>query len=193
MFAKRLVLNSSFFSGSFARLIVCNASKTISPVMRVSSVNSIKGFHTSSVVFAKAKKGGSSKNDDGEGVPMPELKPIDSKMDQMVAACSAELTKFRVGRATTETFNDIVVESYGTVASTGQITLKGPTKVSIAVYDPSMVKNVCDAIKSSGLGVNPSIEGNTIIVNMPKPSKEARDMMIKAASKVAEQVYDGTL
>ncbi len=136
--------------------------------------------------MAKPKKGG--KDEDGPVVPLPDVKTIDSKMDNGIHWLTSELDKIKVGRANLETFNTIAVESYGTLADAGQITMKGPSKVSIAVYDPSMVKAVTDALKGSGLGVNPTVEGNEVLVNVPKPSKEARDLMIKAASKLAEKV-----
>jgi hypothetical protein len=153
-----------------------------------SAVMSQRSYHVSTASFAKAKKGGKS-DDDGPVVPLPDLKTADGQMENHIFALSTELLKLKVGRANVDTFNDIFVESYGTVAAAGQVTLKGPTKVSIAVYDPTAVKSVADAIKASGLGVNPTIEGNNVIVNIPKPSKEARDLMIKAASKLSDKVF----
>jgi hypothetical protein len=146
-----------------------------------------RSYHVSTISFAKAKKGGKS-DDDGPVVPLPDIKAADGQMENHIFTLSTELLKLKVGRANADTFNDIPVEAYGTVSAAGQVTLKGPTKVSIAVYDPTAVKAVADAIKASGLGVNPTVEGNNVIVNIPKPSKEARDLMVKAASKLSDKV-----
>ena len=41
---------------------------------------------------------------------------------------------------------------------------------------------------SSGMNLNPTTEGNLILVTVPKPSKESRESLIKEVAKIAEKV-----
>jgi ribosome recycling factor len=38
------------------------------------------------------------------------------------------------------------------------------------------------------MGLSATVEGNTIVVNIPKPSAEVREDLVKVASKAAEKV-----
>ena len=153
-----------------------------------------RSFHTSNIVLAKAKKGGSSgkkggnSDDDDAGPSLPDLTVTKKNMESVVERLSRELGKLKVGRASADMFNELQVGSYGSVSSAGQVTVKSSNTVCIAVYDPTMVKTVADAIKDCGQGFNPVIENSNVSVFIPKPSKESRDAVIKTASRVAEKV-----
>ena len=45
---------------------------------------------------------------------------------------------------------------------------------------------ISDAIRDADLNLNPQVEGNTIRVPVPKPSKETREATAKLVSKIAE-------
>lgn len=143
-------------------------------------------YKTSTFLNAKAKK--DSKSADVEVTPLPDLKNADAHMERVISWLSGELAKFQVGKLGADAFGEIKVPSVGTVSNAGQLTMKGPTRLNIAVYDPELVNVVAAAIRESGFGVNPTIEGNNLLINIPKPSKEARDIMQKALSKLIEKV-----
>lgn len=145
----------------------------------------------SAAAFAKAKKGGKNAKGDSDeegGGELPDIGPTKQKMEQVVDRFSQEMSKLKVGRASVDMFNGIQVGSYGSVSSAGQVSVKNATSVNIAVFDPSMVKTVADAIRDCGMGFNPTIENSNVSVFIPKPSKESRELMLKAASKSAEKV-----
>ena len=119
---------------------------------------------------------------------LPNIKTVDNNMDSVLKKLSVEFTKINTGKVSVDMFNNIKVDSFGTVSNCGQVTLKTPTKVSIAVYDPSTVKIVADSIRECGLNLNPTVEGNNLIINIPKPSKESRDNLVKLSSKLSEKV-----
>ena len=152
---------------------------------------SVRSFHTSTVVAAKAKKGGSKKGDDEEsgGAQLPNIADTKKSMEIIVDRFSVELGKLKVGKASADIFRDIQVGSYGSVSSAGQVTVKSASSVAIAVYDPTMVKTVADAIKDCGLGFAPTIENSTVSVFIPKPSKESRDALAKSAGQLGEKVF----
>jgi hypothetical protein len=172
-----------------ARSLVAAHPLVLAPVC-IPSISSARSFHCSAPAAAKAKKGGKGKgdNDDEEGGQLPEIGPTKQKMEQVVQRFADEVSKLKVGRASVDMFDGIMVGSYGSVSSAGQVSVKTANTVSVAVYDPSMVKTVADAIKDCGMGFNPTIENSNVTVFVPKPSKESREQMVKAASKSAEKV-----
>lgn len=143
-------------------------------------------FRTSAIQYAKAKK--ETKTADVVLTPLPDLKGADAHMERVISWLASEFTKFHVGKLGADAFGEIKVPSVGTVSAAGQLTMKSPTRLNIAVYDPVMVNEVAKAIRESGYGVNPTIEGNNLLINIPKPSKEARDLAQKALSKLVEKV-----
>ena len=111
-------------------------------------------------------------------------------MEKKLQRLVAEFAKLRTGQANTELFKTIMVEAHGSrvpVSDAGQIAVKSPTKISIAVFDPALASNVANAIRDCGMSLNPTIEGNNIAVNVPKPSKETRDALVKTAGRIAEK------
>lgn len=66
--------------------------------------------------------------------------------------------------------------------------MKGPSKMSIAVYDPTLVSEIAKAIRDCGMSLSPVTDGNNVIISIPKPSKETKDLLVKAASKIADKV-----
>lgn len=52
-----------------------------------------------------------------------------------------------------------------------------------------MTKAVEDAVRESGMGLNPSSEGQgQVNIPIPKPTKESREAVAKVAAKHAEKV-----
>ena len=145
-------------------------------------VNHIQEHHTSTVLEATLP-------DDETQHELPNLKSVDSEMDSVLKKLSIDFSKINTGKVSTDMFNSIKVDSYGSVANCGQVVLKSPTKVSISVFDPSTIKIVADSIRDCGLNLNPIIEGNYLIITIPKPSKESRDNLVKLLSKLSEKVF----
>lgn len=50
-----------------------------------------------------------------------------------------------------------------------------------------LVHTVSDAIRDADLNLNPSVDGNSVRVPVPKSSKETREATVKLISKIAEQ------
>lgn len=155
----------------------------------------VRQYHTSMIAMNKNKKGGNQKGgkggDDAAEVPamkLPEISKFDKTMDGTITWMTNEFAKLKVGRVSADLFSNLSVESYGTVGKAGQVTLKSNTKLVVSVYDPSMAKPVADAIRDCGLNINPTIEGSNVMATIPRPSKESRDLMVKAAIKLAEKV-----
>jgi ribosome recycling factor len=61
-----------------------------------------------------------------------------------------------------------------------------PRLLSVQVWDKGLVKAVEKAIRTSDLGLNPSVEGNLIRVPIPELSQERREELVKVAARYAE-------
>ncbi len=70
-----------------------------------------------------------------------------------------------------------------------QVTMKAANKISISVFDPDLIAGVSKALRDCNMNLSPTSEGNNISVVIPKPSKEAREGIVKLASKAAEKVH----
>ena len=62
-----------------------------------------------------------------------------------------------------------------------------PRAISVSVWDRGVVAAVDKAIRSSGLGLNPVVEGQTLRVPIPPLTEERRRDLTKIAAKYAEQ------
>ncbi len=56
----------------------------------------------------------------------------------------------------------------------------------IQPWDASTVSAIDKGIQAANLGLNPSVDGNLIRINLPDLSKERREEMVKTARKMAE-------
>ena len=150
-------------------------------------------FHSSAAVYGPKKKGGKEKEASEEEVveiELPKAADYEVLLDKRISYLESEYNGLRAGRASTDMFNHLDVAAYGSkisIAEAGQITLKSPTKVSIVAFDPELAGSIATSIREGGMNLNPMVEGNTIMVNIPKPSKESRDLLIKTASKYSEK------
>ncbi len=111
-----------------------------------------------------------------------------------IAAFKRELQKVRTGRASSGLVEGIVVDYYGSktpLNSLAQITTPEARQIMLQVYDSGAVQAIEKAIQSSGLGLNPSTEGNLIRLNIPALTEESRRDMIKVLNKMAEDIRIG--
>jgi ribosome recycling factor len=154
----------------------------------------IRNYQTSKIIMAKAKKGkhvNAEENNSDESVKLQDVKEYDLLMEKRIIRLVDEFTRLRAGRVSSDMFDNVVIEAYGSktiLTEVGQVTVKGPTKVSIAVFDPLLVQHVSKALEEYGLNLNPVVEGNMVEVVIPKPSKETREALVKNASKASEKV-----
>jgi len=122
---------------------------------------------------------------------LPNVRDVEIGMGKCIEKLEKDLASLHGGRASTDMFSNMTIEAYGSrisIPEAGQVSLISGSKVSIAVFDPVLTNTVANTIRDSGLNLNPTIEGNTVIISIPKPSKEARETIIKSATKFAEKV-----
>ena len=120
----------------------------------------------------------------------PQLSRYRDRMDKAVSALKEEFASLRTGRASANLLDQIMVEAYGATTPLNQvaaITVPEPRAISVSVWDRGVVVSVETAIRSSGLGLNPVVEGQTLRIPIPPLTEERRRDLAKIAAKYAEQ------
>lgn len=142
--------------------------------------------------FAKAKK--SSDESTVEVVPNigPTIKATAStQMQAGIDALTRELTKLRTGRASAGMLDHIIIESDGVrtpLSRIAAVSVLDSQTLSVTPYDLDAIKDVERAIVSSPLGLNPTPEGQRLVVPIPALTKEHTQALSKLVSKASEDV-----
>ena len=120
----------------------------------------------------------------------PDLDDLERRMNGAVEALRKELGGLRTGRASLSLLKPIVVEAYETEMPLNQvatINIPEPRMLSVQVWDKTQVKAVEKAIRSSDLGLNPIVDGQSLRIPIPELNEERRHELAKVAAKYAEQ------
>lgn len=115
---------------------------------------------------------------------------VEGRMEMAVDALKKEFAGLRTGRASTGLLEPIQVEVYGAMTplkQVGSIGVPEPRMLSVQVWDRSAVKAVEKAIRDSGLGLNPMVDGQLVRVPIPPLTEERRRELSKIAGKYVEQ------
>ena len=116
-------------------------------------------------------------------------KDIRHRMERAVEVLHEEFAGLRTGRAATSLLEPVTVHAYGSdmpMNQVGTISAPEPRLLSIQVWDKGLVLAVEKAILGSGLGLNPTTEGQVIRVPIPVLTEERRQELTKVAAKYAE-------
>ena len=120
----------------------------------------------------------------------PQISELKRRMDGALEALRRDFAGLRTGRASAHLLEPVMVKAYGNempLTQVGTIGVPEPRMITVQVWDRSQVSAVEKAIRDSGLGLNPSSEGQVVRVPIPELSQERRVEMTKVAHKYAEQ------
>ena len=120
---------------------------------------------------------------------MFDTKPYEVRMQNALEHFESELTKVRTGRAHPDMLSSVMVEAYGTPMPLNQvanITTPEAQLLQVSPFDPSNVKAISDAIRTSNLGFNPSDDGRIVRVPIPALTEERRREMVKMLGEKVE-------
>ncbi len=112
------------------------------------------------------------------------------RMDGAIDVLRKEFSGLRTGRASAGLLEPINVPAYGSEMPLNQVatvSVPEPRMLSVQVWDKGLVKAVEKAIRSSGLGLNPSVDGTLLRIPIPELSEERRAELAKIAARYAEQ------
>src|SRR5437588_6935770 len=114
----------------------------------------------------------------------------EERMEKALSVFRDELRGLRTGRATPALVDSIRVEAYGSptpLKQLAQISTPDPQQIVIRPYDPSILKEIEKAIRSSDLGMSPNNDGKMIRLSVPAMSGEQRQKMAARIKKSAEE------
>ena len=115
---------------------------------------------------------------------------LQRRMHGAVEALKHDLGGLRTGRASATLLDPIHVEVYGSNMPLNQVATVSapePRMLSVQVWDRSNVGAVEKAIRSSGLGLNPISEGQTLRLPIPDLTEERRKELAKLTHQYAEK------
>lgn len=125
---------------------------------------------------------------------IPALKDLNNdlkrRMEQSVTGFQANLAAIRTGRANAHMLDQIKVDYYGTptaITQMAQISTPEPQLLLVAPWDPTILKEIEKAIRTSDLGLNPSSDGKVLRVPVPPMTEERRREVCKGLGKVLEE------
>jgi ribosome recycling factor len=125
---------------------------------------------------------------------IPALKELNGdlrrRMDGAVATFQANLASTRTGRASVHMLDQVKVDYYGTptpISQLAQVSTPEAQLILISPWDPTVLKEIEKALRTSDLGFNPQTDGKVIRVPVPPMTEERRRDVCKHLSKVLEE------
>ena len=114
---------------------------------------------------------------------------LQRRMDGALSAMKTEFASLRTGRASSSMLDPITAEVYGQrtpLNQLGTINVPEPRMVTVNVWDKTNVPLVEKAIRESGLGINPQLNGTIIMLPIPELNEERRRELSRVAGQYAE-------
>ena len=120
---------------------------------------------------------------------MLDTDDLERRMDGAMANLKTEFASLRTGRASASMLEPVMVDAYGSMTpinQVGTVNVPEPRMVTVNVWDKGLVGKVEKAIRESGLGINPQLNGTIIMLPIPELNEERRRELGKVAGQYAE-------
>lgn len=118
---------------------------------------------------------------------------LSQKLEKTLEYLGAELAKIRTGRASTSLIEGIVVNAYGSnmkIKEVGSVTVLDTQNLVVSPWDKSLLDPVAKAIRESGTGLNPVVDGDVVRVPVPPLTEERRKEYAKIATTKVEEAKE---
>ncbi len=113
-----------------------------------------------------------------------------SKMKKSFESFTQKLSTLRTGQASTQQFEHIAVECYGSVQQLHQISnvsVPEARQILIKPWDASLLPAIEKAIMQSNMSVNPQNDGKVLRITIPPLTDQTREESIKKTRELAEE------
>ena len=120
---------------------------------------------------------------------MLDTDDLERRMNGAIASLRTEFASLRTGRGSASMLEPVMVDAYGSptpINQVGTVNVPEPRMVTINVWDKGLVGKVEKAIRESGLGINPQLNGTIIMLPIPELNEERRRDLTKVAGQYAE-------
>jgi len=117
-------------------------------------------------------------------------KDAEDRMKKSLEALRQVLSKLRTGRAHPSLLESVMIPYYGTPTPLNQVanvTVEDARTLSIVPWEKNLVQEIDKAIRSSDLGLNPSVAGVNIRVPLPPLTEERRRELVRHVKGEAEE------
>ncbi len=111
------------------------------------------------------------------------------RMEGALSSLSTEFSGLRTGRASVNLLDNITVMAYGAptpLNQVGSVSVPESRMLSVSIWDKANVGAADRAIRESGLGLNPVVDGQNLRIPIPPLNEERRAELAKVAGKYAE-------
>ncbi|MBP5261684.1 MAG: ribosome recycling factor [Clostridiales bacterium] len=115
---------------------------------------------------------------------------IEAKMEKTMSNLAENFNAIRAGRANPHVLDKITVDYYGAPSplnAVANIQVPEARMITLAPWDPSMLKEIERAIQSSDLGINPTNDGKIIRLIFPILTEERRKELVKVVKTYGEE------
>lgn len=123
-----------------------------------------------------------------EDVDFDEVK-LKRRMEGALSSLAQEFSGLRTGRASVNLLDNITVMAYGAptpLNQIGSVSVPESRMLSVSIWDKVNVGAADRAIRESGLGLNPIVDGQNLRIPIPPLNEERRVELTKVAGKYAE-------
>ena len=117
------------------------------------------------------------------------LDETEMKMMKAIENLEERYINIRAGRANPAMLNGVMVDFYGTstpVSSIANITVPEARQLFVKPFDRSTLKNIEHAIIAANWGLNPTNNGEMLIITIPTLTEDKRREYVKQAKALSE-------
>lgn len=117
------------------------------------------------------------------------LSNLKEELHKAISHLQSEFSKLQAGRANPALVESVLVTAYGSTQPLKNIAavsnLDAQTLV-IQPWDKTLIKDIEKGISDANLGLNPSNNGETLMIKIPPLTGERRAEIVKVASRLTE-------
>ncbi len=102
----------------------------------------------------------------------------------------SELAKLQAWRANPAIVEDVYVLAYGSLGplkNIAAVSVMDATTIVIQPWDKALIKDIEKGISDAKIGLNPSNNGETLMIKIPALTEERRRDLVKIASRLSEE------
>ena len=118
-----------------------------------------------------------------------DIDDLERRMDGAMTSLRQEFLTLRTGRASGSMLEPVMVDAYGAMTpinQVGTVNVPEPRMLTVNIWDKGLVSKAEKAIRESGLGINPVVDGTIIRLPIPELNEERRRELSKVAGTYAE-------
>lgn len=118
------------------------------------------------------------------------MSEFEQKLNKCVDNLITRFKSVRTNRTSPDLLDGIVVDYYGAPTPLKQlasISVPDSTTLSLQVFDKSTVEAIEKALAMSSLGINPHVDGTSILLKVPPLTAERRNQLVKQVNQLAEE------